>query len=220
MSISWLLMGIILSGSIVLSGCDSGSKLTEKKPESSEEKIPQWVLDPYVDNSVIIGSDTTDPTFNVFKDKIDEVNRQRSEAAHKAINSGKCKQVLDVLFMRRESTVNNLKFIVDCNDSQRLELTSKDLASGAQLKTNSEKSLPKSQAMSQCKSMIADGLPDPSLIKYDELLGSAYHSSPGTGGVRMVLDFEVKAGADKTERYRAVCVFDSSGSSDISISMK
>ncbi|MHB0763183.1 hypothetical protein ACYCFC_02100 [Stutzerimonas sp. NM35] len=173
-----------------------------------EGKISEWILEDYSDSSLIDGGDSSDPAYKRFTKKTKEINEQKIAAAKKAIDSGKCQHVSSVLFMRRESVLSNMKYMVDCEEDKRLEITSGDLLSGGEIRTNSERAVSQADAMARCKELVLGKANHKNTVRFSELLGSSYYKAPVTGNVRLTLDFEAQNGLGQKIGHRAICIFE------------
>ncbi|TRO14344.1 hypothetical protein EQ836_07670 [Ectopseudomonas mendocina] len=198
----------------------AGLRVMSDPSNPYEGKISNWVLEDYPDISLIEGSDPSDPTYKRFSAKVREINQLKVAAAKRAIDTGKCEHVSSVLFLRNESTLSNLRFMVDCEDNKRIELTSSDIASSSMLRTNEEKALTKSEAMTKCKILIVERLVNKSSVNFSELLGSSYYRAPITGNVRLTLDFEAANKLGQSISHRAECIFDPGGDGEVTIAEK
>ena len=209
----WIYAGAVL----ILSGCGGGDDPGNGAGSHStgaKGTIAEWILEDYPDNSLIIGSDKSDPTYGKFKGLIPRVNQEKNQAAE--IAAKKCKQVESVLFMRQESTVDNFKYMVDCESGKRYEITTKDIASGASVSPNSEKAIGRSDALDRCKKLVQARHPG-GRLEFHEISGSSYYKAKN-GNVRLLLGFqEVSLAGNKTS-WRASCVFDTDWKGELSIS--
>ncbi|MBK0059613.1 hypothetical protein IAE40_13285 [Pseudomonas sp. S44] len=205
----WICAGAML----ILAGCGAG----DPEPKSAAEAagiIDDWILADYQDNSIVIGSDPSDPTYGKFKDYIPRVNREKNEVA--TMVAKKCKHVVSVLFMRRESSLDNLKFLVDCENGERFEVKSSDLAGSGSILANSDRSIGRSDAIEKCKDLVSDKLGASSNLSFHTLSDSSYHKAKN-GNVRLVLGFEEKNLNGVSVRWRAACTFDTEWKGDVTI---
>lgn len=182
-----------------------------------EGKISEWVLEDYSDSSLIDGSEPSDPTYKRFSAKTKEINDLKVAAAKKAIDTDKCDHVSSVLFLRRESTLSNFKFMIDCEEGKRIEVYSSDLSSSAPLKTNDEKAVTRSEAITQCKILIVERLVNKSSVRFSEIFGSSYYKAPTTGNVRLNLDFEASNKLGQSIKHQAVCIISPDGEGEVTI---
>ncbi|WP_313645808.1 hypothetical protein [Pseudomonas sp.] len=205
----WICAGALL----ILAGCGAGDS-DPKTDSGSSGIIDEWILEDYKDNSLIIGSDKADPTYNKFKDDISRVNREKNEAA--VLVAKKCKHVVSVLFIRRESSADNLKFMVDCENRERYEVTSSDLVKNGSVRSNSDKSIGRTDAIRKCKDLVNAQNRSGVSLNFHELSDSSYHKAQN-GNVRLVLGFEEMSQSGAKRNWRAACTFDPDWKSDLII---
>ncbi|QNL89281.1 MULTISPECIES: hypothetical protein [Pseudomonas] len=205
----WICAGALL----ILAGCGAG----DPEPKSAAEAagiIDDWILADYQDNSIVIGSDPADPTYGKFKDHIPRVNREKNEVA--TMVAKKCKHVVSVLFMRRESSLDNLKFLVDCQNGERFEVKSSELVGSGAIRSNSDRSIGRSDAIEKCKDLVSTKLGASRGLDFHTLSDSSYHKAQN-GNVRLVLGFEEKNPNGLGVRWRAACTFDTDWNGDVTI---
>ncbi|MBC3484688.1 hypothetical protein HU750_03310 [Pseudomonas sp. SWRI50] len=205
----WICAGALL----ILAGCGAGDSDTKNSFEVNGT-IDEWILADYPDNSIVIGSDKSDPTYGKLKDEIPRVNKEKNEAAH--LVARKCKHVVNVLFLRRESSLEELKFIVDCESGERYELTSSDLVKGGAVKSNSDKSIGRADAIQKCKDLVNGKILNKRSLDFHELSDSNYYKAPN-GNVRLVLGFDEQGLGGAKTNWRAACTFDADWKGDVTI---
>lgn len=205
----WICAGAL----IILAGCGAGDS-DSKNASASTGIIDEWILADYPDNSIVLGSDKSDPTYGKLKDAIPRVNKEKNEAAR--LVAKKCKHVVSVLFLRRESSLEQLKFIVDCEGGERYELTSSDLAEEGAVKANSEKSIGKSDTIQKCKDLVNGKRLTNRSLNFHELSDSSYYKAPN-GNVRLVLGFDEEGVGGTKTNWRAACTFDTEWKGDVTI---
>ncbi|MGW7232871.1 hypothetical protein ACWGIE_06715 [Pseudomonas fulva] len=205
----WICAGALL----ILAGCGAGDS-DPKTASGSSGIIDEWILADYPDNSIVIGSDKSDPSYGKLRDVIPRVNKEKNEAAH--LVAAKCKHVVNVLFLRRESTIEELKFIVDCEGGERYELTSSDLAKGGGVKSNSDKSIGRPEAIQRCKNLVSGKRLTDRSLSFHELSDSSYYKAPN-GNVRLVLGFDEESIDGAKKNWRAACTFDTAWKGDVTI---
>ncbi|EQB2518389.1 hypothetical protein ACNAQ8_31665 [Pseudomonas aeruginosa] len=210
---AWIAVGIL----IILSGCGDGSDELAGDGNNAQGVVDDWIFKDYEDNSIIFGSDSSDPSYMVFRDRVADVNRQKNEAA--VLASRKCKHVVSVIFIRKESSLDNLRFMVDCEDGDRFSITSRDIESGSPVKSNSQRAIGKSDAIERCKGVVEKELGNSKNLEFSELLGSAYYKAPN-GNVRLVLNFEEIGMGGSRYKLKASCTFDSDWNADLNISRR
>lgn len=206
----WIYVGAFL----ILSGCGNGEDAKKNAAPKAAGVIDGWIMEDYQDNSIIIGSDKSDPTYGKYKDVIPKVNQQKNQAATLAAN--KCSHVVSVLFMRRESTLDNLRFMVDCESGERYEITSSDISGGGLVQANSEKAIGKLDAIEKCKALVVNQYPNKKLLSFHDILDSNYYRAPN-GNVRLLLGFQETSVAGLKSDWRAACTFDTDWKGEVVI---
>jgi len=199
---------------LILSGCGSGEDANKNSASKAVGVIDGWIMEDYPDNSIIIGSDKSDPTYGKYKDIIPKVNHEKNDAAMLAAK--KCSHVVSVLFMRRESSLDNLRFMVDCESGERYEITSSDIAGGGAVRASSEKAIGKTEAIERCKALVANKYPNKNLLSFHDILDSNYYRAPN-GNVRLLLGFRETSVAGLKSDRRASCIFDTDWKGEVVI---
>jgi hypothetical protein len=208
---------------LVLAGC--GDKERPATPVSSVEKgghegrIDEWILQDYEDESLIHGSDPQDPKRGMFSSKVATINAQKIDAAKKALDSG-CSRVESVLFNRRESSLDNLVYLVHCSGGKRMTISSKDMRSSGVLLSDDEKAIGEPAAKKQCKALVTQNATHPESVNFHDIVGSSYYKAPNSGNVRVVMDFDAANSLGSKLEYRATCIFDVSGQSEVTIAKR
>ncbi|MDN7144158.1 hypothetical protein KC131_26275 [Pseudomonas sp. JQ170] len=209
----WIYAGALL----MLSGCGGGDDSGKSATQPAAQKvgtIADWIMKDYPDNSIIIGSDKSDPTYGKFKDVISRVNQEKNDAAE--LVARKCQRVASVLFMRRESSLDNLRFMVDCESGERYEVTSSDISRGASVRPDSEKAIGRVDAIKKCKELVSDKYPDRSLLDFSEFSDSNYYKAQN-GNVRLLLGFQETNAIGTKSNWRAACIFDTDWKGEVVI---
>lgn len=122
-------------------------------------------------------------------------------AAQKVIDSKKC-DFVESSFVATESTIDNIKIIVDCTGRKRFTLTKSEILSGNHAQPDTEKVIPKAEAINLCSSMLYDKLGFKEGVNVHDILGSTYYQAPSTGRVEVKIDFDVSQ-----TKYQARCLF-------------
>lgn len=199
---------------LILSGCGGGEEAPKIATSQAVGVIDDWIMEDYPDNSIIIGSDKSDSTYGKYKDLIPRVNQEKNKAA--ILATKKCAHVVSVLFMRRESSLDNLRFMVDCESGERYEITSNDISGGGTVRANSEKAIGKLDAIERCKVLVTNHYPNKQLLSFREVLDSNYHLAPN-GNVRLLLGFQETSAAGLKSDWRAACIFDTDWKGEVVI---
>lgn len=154
-----------------------------------------------------------------FKPVAKLILKSQVAAAQQAIDSGSCDYVENVIFQARNSSLKKFNYIVDCSNKKRFEISSDDLKNrNFKPVSNTDKAIGQSQAIEQCKYLIASNVVNPSTLNFKEILDMSYYKAETTGNVRLVLGFEAKNKLGQSQDYRAICIFPPSGKGEITIS--
>lgn len=139
-------------------------------------------------------------------------------AAKKVIDSGKCDVAEFSMIDRLGKDINNPKFEVECKNGQKFEVYKNEiLADTGTIASNAEKSIPKQEAITQCKALVISQLTQQHTANFHEILGTSYNLNSKTGNVALVMDFEAKNALGQKSSFKARCIFTPEGTKEVSI---
>ncbi len=138
--------------------------------------------------------------------RLTEIEVFRKLAAYMALESGKC-DFVEIAELSTSSTINALKFWVDCQNRERIYLTESEIRKGSAIRTQAEKSWTKPTAISACKKAIKDRALIPSSADIHEIFGTSYYKAPTTHNVVLNMDFDVINALGNEIPYTAKCHF-------------
>lgn len=140
-------------------------------------------------------------------DPVKRIQAIREGAAFKAIASGRCDRVELSEISENRSTKANLSAFVDCTNRERFYVSESDLAANAVATANSDRTLPRAQAISACVDAARGIATYPSLVDPHTWTGASYSASKTMGAARVLLDFDATNAFGVKIPYSAACLF-------------
>lgn len=179
-----------------------------------EGLISEYLLEDY-SSDFFVGKNSK------FKSAAKELLKYQIEGAKALIDSGKCDHVDGAIFLADRSSSKEFRYIFDCSNKKRFELSSVDLKrAGFTPISNVDKAPLQDQAIKRCKGLIETKVVNPGTLNFHDILDVSYYKAETTGGVRLVLGFDAKNKLGLSQDYRATCIFSSSGEGEVTISQK
>ncbi|MEQ1558426.1 MAG: hypothetical protein ABL933_05725 [Methyloglobulus sp.] len=178
----------------------AAKELAEKKAYSYRSRMSPGALSPY-------RKEAYPKLFAEFGSRINEIENFKKKAAEMALDSGKCDFVEYVDMSIENSTLEHLKFWVDCSNKQRIRLDENQLKSSGKVLTEAEKSWSEADALSTCQNAIKNNASFPSVVDMHSLTGTSVRKADITNYVIVNIDFDAKNGLGMELPYKAECVF-------------
>ncbi len=163
-------------------------------------KISSSALSPYTEQGY-------PETIAKYGSRLSEIEVLRRKAAEMAVDSAKCDYVLMSVLSDSKSSLNHLKFLVDCKNKQRIYLDEFQIKKGSVVLTQKEKSWDEKSALSECKKAIKDRALIPSEVDIHTILGTSFYKAPITHNVILHMDFDAKNDLGVETPYTAKCHF-------------
>ncbi|WP_319783688.1 SH3 domain-containing protein [Oceanisphaera sp. IT1-181] len=187
-------------------------------PEHLGHSYRGWVSSQFVDKGQDLGDDpyarkisstaippfTAEnfPTYSVkYRSRLSEMDNFRRKAAEMAVDSGKCDYVLMSALSDSRSTINHLKFWVDCKNESRIYLDEFEIKNKTPARTQKESSWDKRDAIMACWDMIEERT-----ISHKVKRTSSY-KAPTTHNVVISVDFDALNAYGVKIPYAAKCYF-------------
>ena len=142
-----------------------------------------------------------------YRSRLTEIEAFRRTAAERVIDSGKCDYVENVQ-LSDESSLQSLKFFIDCANENRIYLSESDLNSGAEVRTQSERGWDEGEAIVECRSMVKRSATIPSSVNFHSFTGTRATTAATTGNVQVLLSFDAKNAFGTEIGYTARCIFE------------
>lgn len=143
-------------------------------------------------------------------DEFEKVNTLRYSAAKFIIDSKKCAYVYDSNVDPFDyGTKDNLRFIVECRDGERIKIDEKTIQHGGVIKTDLEKAIPENLAIEKCNSLINSKAKKYGEVDIYSFTGTSYDVNKTNGNAVVNVYFDVKNKLGVTEKFKARCLFES-----------
>lgn len=142
-----------------------------------------------------------------YRSRLVEIENFRRTAAERVIDSGKCDYVESVQ-LSDESSLQSLKFFIDCANENRIYLTEAELESGAEVRTQAENAWEEGKAIVACRTMAKQSAAIPSSVEFHSFTGTRASTAMATGNVEVLLNFDAKNIFGTEIGYTARCIFE------------
>jgi hypothetical protein len=154
--------------------------------------------------------DNWDDLALLLGNEFEKVNSLRYSAAKFIIDSKKCKYVDDSsIDPFNYGTRDNLRFIVECRDGERIKIDEKTIYRGGVVKTDLEKAIPENLAIDKCNNLIKGKANKYGEIDLYSLTGTSYDVNKTNGNATVDVYFDVKNKFGNKESFKARCLFES-----------
>lgn len=142
-----------------------------------------------------------------YRSRLAEIENFRRTAAERVIDSGKCDYVENVQ-LSDESSLQSLKFFIDCANESRIYLTEAELKSGVEVRTQTERAWDEGKAIVACRTMTKQSATIPSSVNFHSFTGTRASTAMTTGNVEVLLSFDAKNVFGTEIGYTARCIFE------------
>ncbi|WP_434352986.1 hypothetical protein VH441_07250 [Psychrobacter sp. HD31] len=165
-----------------------------------EEKIDEAVLAPY-------DKATYPKLLAKYGSRIDEVEQHRKIAATKAAMHDDCTEVW-ASELSEDSTIDNLRYFVDCKDAGRFEFTEQQLKDeNAVAVANSETKYDEAKLTQECFDLIKAEIDSTAKLTLHEIAGTVTMVNKNSGRFQVKTDFEVTNAFGVETEYTGMCLF-------------
>ncbi|CEA04559.1 hypothetical protein BN1049_01618 [Pseudomonas saudimassiliensis] len=179
---------------------EAAVKAERDRQENYNTRIRDYAIDEYTPAQY--------PTLTIkYRSRLAEIENFRRTAAERAIDSGKCDYVENVQ-LSDESSLQSLKFFIDCANESRIYLTEAELKSGAEVRTQAENAWDEGKAVVACRTMTKQSATIPSSVNFHSFTGTSASTAVTTGNVEVLLNFDAKNVFGTEIGYMARCVFE------------
>jgi hypothetical protein len=151
-----------------------------------------------------------------YKSRLREIETLRRKAAEMALDSGKC-DIVEMSELSDKSSLQYLKFWVDCKNGQRIYLDETQIKSHAQVMTQAEKAWSKADSMRACQAAIKERALIPDALDIHSLSGTSFYKAPVTQNVVLQMDFDAKNAMGVNMPYTSTCFFEPGAAGSIEI---
>lgn len=140
----------------------------------------------------------------------EKVNTLRYSAAKFIIDSKKCAYVDDSsVDVFNYGTKDNLRFLVECRNGERIHIDEKTISQGGTIKTDLEKAIPESLAIEKCNTLIKSKAKKFGEVDIYSVTGTNYTINKTNGNAVVNVYFDVKNKLGIKETLKAKCLFES-----------
>ena len=140
----------------------------------------------------------------------EKVNTLRYSAAKFIIDSKKCAYVDDSsVDVFNYGTKDNLRFLVECRNGERIHIDEKTISQGGTIKTDLEKAIPESLAIEKCNTLINSKAKKFGEVDIYSVTGTSYTVNKRFGNAVVNVYFDVKNKLGIKEKFKARCLFES-----------
>ena len=140
-------------------------------------------------------------------DPTQRIQAIREGASFQALRTGKCDFVELTEISDARSSNDNLVVFVDCRNRERFYISERDLVSQLAAVANSERTLPRVQALEACVEAARAAATFPSLVAPHIWTGASYTTYKTMGSARVILDFDATNALGVELSYTANCLF-------------
>jgi len=179
---------------------EAATKAERDRQENYTARIRDYAIDEYTPAQY--------PTLTArYRSRLAEIENFRRTAAERVIDSGKCDYVENVQ-LSDESSLQSLKFFIDCANENRIYLTEAELKSGAGVRTQAENAWDEGKAIVACRTMAKQSAAIPSSVNFHSFTGTRASTAMTTGNVEVFLNFDAKNVFGTEIGYTARCIFE------------
>lgn len=140
----------------------------------------------------------------------EKVNTLRYSAAKFIIDSKKCAYIDDSnVDVFNYGTKDNLRFLVECRNGERIHIDEKTISQGGTIKTDLEKAIPESLAIEKCNTLINSKAKKFGEVDIYSVTGTSYTVNKRFGNAVVNVYFDVKNKLGIKEKFKARCFFES-----------